>query len=258
MRWVGSGESGSGVSERRFELTVGDRPVPGCLWRPADRPTGPSPLVLMAHGATLHKRVDHLVALAHLLVRDHGISALSLDAPGHGDRRPDRTADEVELFGNFLAEWARPGSTDEVVEEWARALDAVHGETGAGEGPIGFWGLSMGTIYGVPFVASEHRVQAAVFGLMGLLGPTRDRLEADSRALACPVLFVQQWDDQLVPRADALALFDAVGSMDKRLHAHPGLHAAVPAEELAFSVEFLARHLGEGPAEDQGPTARAR
>jgi fermentation-respiration switch protein FrsA (DUF1100 family) len=61
--------------------------------------------------------------------------------------------------------------------------------------------------------------------------------------LACPILFIQQWHDQMVPRRDAFALFDALGSIDKRLHAHPGEHAAVPAEELLFSVEFLARHL---------------
>jgi hypothetical protein len=65
--------------------------------------------------------------------------------------------------------------------------------------------------------------------------------------VACPVSFIQQWDDSLLPRQEVLDLFDALGSLDKRLHAHPGDHAAVPLEELEFSVSFLARHLGEGP-----------
>ena len=38
-------------------------------------------------------------------------------------------------------------------------------------------------------------------------------------------------------------LFEALGSVDKRLHAHPGDHAAVPIEEMLFSTRFLVRHL---------------
>jgi fermentation-respiration switch protein FrsA (DUF1100 family) len=78
---------------------------------------------------------------------------------------------------------------------------------------------------------------------MGLVGPTRARMAADAASITCPVLFVQQWDDALIPRADVFELFDTIGSSDKRLHAHPGDHAAVPVEEIAFSARFLARHL---------------
>jgi len=246
MRWIGEADTTSGVAERAFQVDVGGREVPGIAWLPAGEAAGvdgPRPLVLVGHGATLHKRVDHIVSLAHLLVRTHGFAAAALDAPGHGDRRPDRTADEVQLFGNFLTEWSRPGSTDDVVAEWQAAISALREEPRIGDGPIGYWGLSMGTIYGIPLAAAEPRVQVAVFGLMGLLGPTKDRIEADARALACPLAFILQWHDQLVGRDDSFALFDALGSVDKRLHAHPGEHAAVPPEELLFSVEFLARHL---------------
>jgi alpha-beta hydrolase superfamily lysophospholipase len=243
MRWVGDAEVDSGVSERRFDVDVDGRPVPGILWAPDRDPTGPRPLVLVGHGATLHKRVEHIVALAGLLVRRHGIAAAAIDSPGHGDRRRDRSADPYQQFSDFLAEWARPGSTDDMVADWHGALAALRELDEVGDGPLGYWGLSMGTIYGIPFVASEPRVQAAVFGLLGLLGPTVDRMRADGKSLTCPVLFIQQWDDQLVPRESVFELFDLIGSTDKRLHAHPGEHAAVPAEELVFSVEFLARHL---------------
>ena len=245
MRWIGDAGTSSGVAERRFDLDVDDRTVPGILWLPADPAAAPHPrpLVLIGHGATLHKRVDHIVALAHLLVRDHGFAAAALDAPLHGERRADPDADEVQQFADFLAHWSRPGSTDGVVAEWQAAVEALRALDEIGDGPLGFWGLSMGTIYGIPFAAAEPRVQVAVFGLMGLLGPTRDRLDADGRSLACPVAFIQQWHDQLVNREDAFALFDLLGSLDKRLHAHPGEHAAVPPEELLFSVQFLARHL---------------
>ncbi|MGH9276759.1 MAG: alpha/beta hydrolase [Acidimicrobiales bacterium] len=249
MEWIGEPERAPGVVERAFRLTVDDREVPGILWLP-DAPV-PSeaagrPLVLIGHGATLHKRIDYIVYLAHLMA-ERGFAAAALDAPGHGERRPDPSADEVQLFANFLAEWSRAGSTDDVVAEWHATLTALRDLEEVGDGPIGYWGLSMGTIYGVPYVASEPRVQVAVFGLMGLLGPTKDRLAADAAAVSCPVLFIQQWHDQLVPRQESFTLFDTLGPLDKRLHAHPGQHAAVPVEELVFSVDFLARHLAPGP-----------
>ena len=244
MRWLGKTHVDGGVADRGFEVTVNGRTVPGVLWHPDGDARGPRPLVFVGHGATLHKRVDHVLALATVLVRDHGFAVAATDAPGHGDRA--EVNDEMQLFAAFLAEWSRPGSTDDIIEEWRAVVDAVRDLDEVGDGPLGYWGLSMGTIYGVPFASSEPRVQAAVFGLMGLLGPTQDRMRVDAKALACPVQFVVQWDDQLVARDAALELFDTIGSLDKRLHAHPGQHAAVPAEELLSSVDFLVRHLTPG------------
>ena len=51
--------------------------------------------------------------------------------------------------------------------------------------------------------------------------------------IACPVLFLVQTDDELVPPERALALFCSIGSTDKRLHAHPGAPAAVPTSAWA-------------------------
>jgi pimeloyl-ACP methyl ester carboxylesterase len=241
VRWDDEIHAG-GVRERDFEVEVDWRSVPGVLWLPEDG-TGPRPLVLLGHGATRHKRTDYLVALGRRLAADYGFAVAAIDAPGHGDRRAPGHDDDVTLFGDFLAEWSREGTVDDVVAEWQAAIDAVRDLDEVGDGPVGYWGLSMGTIYGVPLVAAEPRIQVAVFGLMGLLGPTRDRLAADAPSIACPVLFLQQWDDALIPRAEVFELFEALGSVDKRLHAHPGDHAAVPVEEIAFSARFLARHL---------------
>ncbi|MGI8778037.1 MAG: dienelactone hydrolase family protein [Acidimicrobiales bacterium] len=242
LRWVNDPLVTDGVNERRFDLEVEGRVVPGILWVPADA-AGARPLVLLAHGATRHKRVDHIVALAHELVRNFGFAALAIDAPRHGDRRPDPEADEFTVFSEFLVEWSREGTVEDMMAEWRAALDAVRGLDDVGDGALGYWGLSMGTIYGIPFVATEPRIQAAVFGLMGLVGPTSDRLATDARRVTCPVAFIQQWDDSLLPRQPVLDLFDALASVDKRLHVHPGEHASVPVEEMEFSIAFLARHL---------------
>jgi hypothetical protein len=130
-----------------------------------------------------------------------------------------------------------------MVADWKGTLDAVQKCDDVGDGPVGYWGLSMGSIFGLPFVAAEPRIQVAVLGLMGLVGPVKARLEADARALTCPILFLLQWDDELFRRDRVLELFEAIGSTDKRLHAQPGAHASVPAEEFTHSVDFLVKHL---------------
>ncbi len=243
MDWVGDTHRADGVVERGFEVDAGGRRVPGILWLPEDVSDGPRPLVLIGHGATADKRADYVLALARRLAGRHGFAAAAIDGPGHGDRRPPDRNDDIQVFSDFLAEWSRDGSTDDVVADWASTLEALRALPAVGDGPLGYWGLSMGTIYGLPFVAAEPRVQVAVFGLMGLVGPTRDRMEADARRLSCPVLFLQQWHDTLIPREHVAELFDALGSVDKRLHAAPGDHAAVPVEEFEFSATFLVRHL---------------
>jgi dienelactone hydrolase len=144
--------------------------------------------------------------------------------------------------------WWRENLTDEMVEDWQATIDALQKLDGIGIGPVGYWGLSMGTIFGLPFVAAEPRVQVAVLGLMGAMGPTRDRLRKDAARVDCPVLFLVQWDDDLVPRESALELFGALGATDKRLHAHPGIHTAVPREEFDAGEAFLAEHLETDPS----------
>ncbi len=241
-RWDGEAVVVDGVRERDFSVDVDGRTVPGVLWLPGAG-AGPRPLVLLGHGATRHKRVEYLVGLGRRLAADYGFAVAAIDGPGHGDRRAPGNRDDVALFSAFLTEWSRAGTVDDMVADWQATIEALRDLDEVGDGPIGYWGLSMGTIYGVPLVAAEPRIRVAVFGLMGLLGPTRDRMAADAASISCPVLFIQQWDDSLIPRVEAFELFDALSSIDKRLHAHPGEHAAVPVEEIVFSAQFLARHL---------------
>jgi dienelactone hydrolase len=248
MDWTGDTHRAEGVVERGFAVAVEGRRVPGVLWTPPDAEDA-RPLVLIGHGATGHKRMGYVVALARELVRAHGFAAVAIDGAGHGDRRPNPGDDDMVVFSDFLTEWSRDGSTDDAVADWRATMAAVRALPEVGDGPLGYWGLSMGTIFGVPLVAAEPRIQVAVFGLMGLVGPNRFRMAADAPAVVCPVLFIQQWDDSLIPRDGVFELFDALGSRDKRLHASPGDHAAVPAEEFVFSARFLARHLAPGSDE---------
>jgi dienelactone hydrolase len=231
LAW-GAAVSARGVEERDFEVDG----VPGVLWTP-EGAEGGGPLVLLGHGAWLEKRTAYLVSLARRLVRHHGISAASIDLPGHGARMPDDGTSDVRSM------WVKPEITDQAVTEWAAVLSALDEAEGLGQAGLGYFGLSMGTLLGLPFVASEPRVQVAVLGLAGLTAPMADRLRAGAARVACPVLFLLQWHDELFPRQGVLDLFDAIGSRDKRLHANPGRHVQVPREEFDAAEALLASHL---------------
>ena len=247
LHFSGDDTVARGVRERRFDVEHEDGVVPGLLWSPPEA-AGPRPLVLIGHGASGSKQEDYVVALGRRLARHHGYAAAAIDGPVHGDRRPERNR-PGSPFLDFGQRWANDDTlTDAVVSDWRATLDALQSQPDIADAGVGYWGLSMGTILGLPLVAAESRIVVAVLGLMGLSGPTKARLAADAATLSCPVLFLLQWHDELFPVATVLELFDALGTPDKRLHAHPGAHGAVPAEEFEASEAFLARHLGPAGA----------
>ena len=118
------------------------------------------------------------------------------------------------------------------------ALGALQALDYVGAGPAGYWGVSLGCGLGVPFVAAEPRVRAAVLGLGGAFAP-----DGPAARITVPVLFLVQWDDERVPRAASLALFDALASAEKTLHASPGRHGEVPPFEQDSALRFFTRHL---------------
>lgn len=242
MEWVGEPVVSKGVSERRFDLEVSGETVPGILWTPEDA-TGSRPLVLLGHGGSQHKRTPNILALARRLVRHLGYAAAAIDGPMHGERssgedvlavaraRGRMEEDPDETASRFRAARA----------EWSATIDALQQVDGVGSAPLGYWGLSMGTVIGIPFLASEPRVDAAVLGLMGLPPNAKGRAVA---SISIPVLFLLQWDDEVVDREAGFRLFGALASKDKTMHANPGLHSAVPAAEIQASEDFFSKRLG--------------
>lgn len=234
-----------GVRERLFDIDRDGRTVPGILWTPPDA-QGSRPLVLIGHGASGSKREDYVVALGRRLVRHLGYAAVAIDGPVHGDRPANRGSGPDAPFFDFGQLWSSdPTMTDAMVADWRAVIDSLQAEPDVGPGTVGYWGLSMGTILGLPTVAAEPRISVAVLGLMGHTGPTKTRIATDAALISCPVLFLMQWHDELFPREKVLELFGALGSSDKRLHAHPGRHGDVPLEEFEASESFLALHLGD-------------
>jgi pimeloyl-ACP methyl ester carboxylesterase len=207
--------------------------VTGTLWTPVDEPKA---WVLVAHGGGQHSQAPGVVARAEHFVSTLGCGVLALDAPGHGGRPTDEGAmDEIrrrkaagEPIGPLIAGMNAERAA-QAVPEWRAALDELAITT-----PVGFWGVSLGTAIGVPLVASEPRITCAVLGLLGPVDGAAD--------IHVPVEFLVQWDDELVPRANALALFEALGSAEKTLHANPGRHVEVPRFEIESAERFFRRH----------------
>lgn len=240
-----------GITVREFTLMRGERSITGVLWQgPGSKPG--APLILFGHGASGSRHQRPIPYMAEILVRERGVFALAIDGPVHGRRQTGEGGRKA-----FWPEWKRPGSTEDMVADWKLTLDSIQAEPDVGAGPVGYWGLSMGTIYGAPTVAAEPRIKAAVLGLMGISGPDHYRplVEAGAKAIQCPVLFIMQMEDELFTRAEQLALFDALGTNDKRLHANPGLHPDVPVEELRQSRDFLIARL-MGTPEPREPSFR--
>lgn len=235
-----------GFRRRAFVLERDGHEVHGSLWSPPRGAHGVVPLVLVGHGASGSRNQDYVRAVGRRLARDHGVAAASIDGPVHGKRRSDGVEEGQRAFLEFAAKWSSDESlTDFMVADWQASLDELL-ELDEVTGPAGYWGLSMGTIFGLPLVAAEHRIEAAVLGLMGIAGPTKDRIAADAPLVRCPVLFLVQWSDELFQRDRAFELFDALGTTDKTLHANPGSHGEVPGTEFDASVRFLAERLRPG------------
>jgi dienelactone hydrolase len=243
MRFI-SKTSLDGVTEQLF--TLGE--IPGVLWTPEDADGG-RPLILMGHGGGQHKKAPGILARARRFAADGGFAVASIDVPNHGERPSDEAFDRIAT--EYRARAAAGEDTaaldtamytllvGRTVAEWQAVLTAVQQLDHIGGGPVGYWGVSMGCAFGLPLVAAEPRVRAAVLGLQG--SPV---LVESAAQITVPVQFLVQWDDEQMPRAQSLALFDAIGSAEKTLHANPGKHGDLPRFETDDSLRFFARHLG--------------
>ena len=253
-----------GVTRRSFTVSAGGEAVPAVIWAP-EGAKGSRPLVLMGHGGSQHKKTPGITARARQYAQRLGYATLAIDAPHHGDRI---TREEAEAFardvgarvtGQVAAGWTperlkqMADRTKAAVPEWNAALEVAQGFDFVGaDGLIGYWGVSMGTAIGVPFVAQQPKITAAVFGLAGLR-PNAAEFEAAAKAIKIPVEFVFQWEDAVADREHGIALFNAFGSAEKTMHINPGGHMDIPNFEGASWERFFVRHLGAA-----GAPAKAR
>jgi len=250
MDIVSETNKGGGLIERRFDLKVGDEVVPGVVWTP-EGATGPRPKVLLGHGGSQHKKVAHFGSFARRLAA-LGWASVAIDAPHHGERV---SAEILALDAKGQAEAAQRRMRDATgeerkqsalmaVAEWRATIDAVEQLDNVGTGDTGYWGVSMGTMFGVPLLAEEPRIKCAVLGLMGLGIGGGKKYEAAANAISIPLQFMLQSGDELVSLEVGHALYEAFASEEKMLVENPGAHAAVPPFMFDINQAFYQRHLG--------------
>lgn len=244
-----------GIARYSFTVPCAGEAVPAVIWAP-EGARGPRPLVLMGHGGSQHKKIGSLRVRAEQYARRLGYAVLAIDAPGHGDRVSREEAERnmaetgARVTGQVSSAWTperiakMTARTRQAVPEWQAALDAAQALDFVGrDGPVGYWGVSMGTAIGVPFLAAEPRIGCAVLGLAGLRPDAADMAAAAAK-IAIPLEFVFQWEDAVASREHGLALFNAFASKEKTMHINPGGHMDIPDFEGASWERFFVRHLG--------------
>ena len=248
LQWIGQPVIERGVIERRFQLVRGVDVVPGILWLPA-RPERPLPLVLMGHGGSGHKRTDRQLRLARWFAGSQ-IAAVAIDGPYHGDRTTEPV--DSRPYQDRMAAIGVDTVIDSMIADWRGTLDAVSDLEAIDAGRVAYLGFSMGTRFGLPFVAEAGpRLRCAVLGKYGMRQPPAmpvavdmaSRFTRDAPRVTVPVLFHVQWDDELFPRAGQFELFELLGSRDKQLIVFPGTHRTATPAALRSWCEFVSHHL---------------
>ncbi|MEC7763240.1 MAG: alpha/beta hydrolase [Pseudomonadota bacterium] len=232
-----------GVRRRRFRGDVGGRQVPGVLFSP-DEVEGPRPIILFGHGGSQHKEDPGVVEYARRWIEEYGLNVGAIDGPIHGERRADGQSGPA-VQAEFRDVWATGnGRIDEMVEDWRATIDFLVGQDAINGDKIGWFGLSMGTAYGIPLIARDPRIGCALLGMWGLNFVNSARLGEDARKVTIPCAVQMKWDDQFFTRDGQCALFDRIGSTEKTLKAFLGGHVPPEGEQLEDLFGYLGHRLG--------------
>lgn len=219
---------------QELAVNTADGPVPTVYWSPPQA----RGIVLACHGGSGHKLSRAILAIAQACV-PKGLAVLAIDGPVQGDRRSDGNLDPVVARQSFREAWRAGVGRTSMARDMSAALDALLALPGHEQLPVGYIGVSMGTAYGIPLLAHEPRIRAAAIGLWSSNYAASEHLLQYAPDISCAVWFTQQWHDEFFDHAGTFAIFDAIGSKDKRLVAYPGPHVELEGERLDDAVAFI-------------------
>lgn len=198
-----------------------------------------TPVVVLGHGGGRSEDAEEITAIANAFGK-RACAVLACDWPGHGRQGEEPGDSPEEILRRAASLICDPEVWVMATKEWEVALDGFVEEHGLG--PVGYWGLSLGTVMGIG-VAARVSVAAAVLGLAGVVPSLAENMHAAARSLACPVRFLHQVDDELFPAGSVTALHAAMCNADLEVRRNRGGHFDVPLQEILGSVTWLAERL---------------
>jgi dipeptidyl aminopeptidase/acylaminoacyl peptidase len=196
--------------------------VPAYLYVPNDD-QAKHPALLLQYGSGGNKSTFYIVALAREFAA-RGFVVLTIDVPNRGERRKRR-----DLNAGFLTMMTGGGDLlRQTMGDYGRAIDYLTTRPEVDASRIGYAGISLGAITGIPFVAHDPRIKAmaSVVGggnFLGFLkgGPLAPETQAIVERLdpfyhvgliaPRPLLLLNVMHDQLVPRFFGESLQRAAG-----------------------------------------------
>lgn len=231
-------------SDKCFDFTVHHAKgvIPATFWNAREPADAPPPVTLLQHGGPFHKRHERSDWLAETIVQRVGTAVLLIDGPIHGRRRDDDPGLE-QMLAAFERHWRENPGIEDLVSDWQMALDAVLDQGWADQDRVAWFGNSMGTAYGIPLCAAEHRIKAAAIGMWGTDWGQEESLLHYARQLQTPVLFQIKSEDEIFSTEGQRALFDAIGSPNKCLHTFAGGHSLTAPGQLDELLDFVAQAL---------------
>lgn len=225
------------VMEVRFSFDCEGEYVPGLLYLPAEYDED-LPFVLIQHPG-MGSKDDYFVADVARLWARRGWICAGLDAPMHGDRR---NHDPMALFRDRER---YPEIAGAFAAEVGVMLDLLAAEYPIDQGRLGFTGFSLGSMLGIPAVATHGGFKAAAFCLVGeggLVGPATGAESLVPNLAKTAVRVVAKSNDELIPRAATEALYEALPGK-KDIVWLPGGHFEIGPDVIKAAGDWLKAEL---------------
>jgi fermentation-respiration switch protein FrsA (DUF1100 family) len=228
---------------RRITLDIrlgdaGER-VPCVLLLPHAAADAPAPAALLLHGYSSHKEQMADSVGAALLA--HGIAALAIDLPLHGERRGDFDSAALRNPMELMRRW------QSAKDDARLALNYLAARADVDAARVGLVGYSMGSFLGVLVAAKHAAVKAVVLAAGGdlpegtpfgrLVRVAADPLRAVRQLDGRPLLMVHGRTDRTVTPAQAQRLY-AAATEPKELRWWDAGHY-LPTAAIADAAEWL-------------------
>jgi len=211
----------------------GHAAIPCSIWSATGTPRG---IVLLGHGLGVDRFDRTVRGPMEMLTREHGAAVVVPEIPLHGVRADPRD-DPSAIVDRWQRFWGAGGieATCAELHRLTRFCEETFGAL-----PLAYFGVSLGTQYGIPFLAQTTIVKSAILGLFGSRPPPKTPVMNNfAPAVHCPVYFIQKLDDEIHPAESTSHLFSTLGATDKVLDSTSGKHGATSVEVLRNACAFL-------------------